>query len=309
VNRIEVVANAMSGTARRLGRDALERLVTERLGSRLAGLQIVPPAGITAALDQAFAGDADAVAVIGGDGTCRAAAERARNARGTVIFLPGGTMNLLPKRIWGESDLDAALTALGRGDVQPVALDVAELDGRLFLVAAMFGAASELTRVREAWRRTRSLGDAGRAGAEAVRTLGVLARPTVRIVEPAHVTARLPALLVTPGDATAALAPAPDTPATPALDCVGAAVRGVPGLIVIAARVLFGGDWRKDKRLVAFRSQRLVVAGRGRRLRATLDGEIVHVANPATLTFLPGGLATCGPRQPAAGEPKLEAAV
>ncbi|BCW90805.1 hypothetical protein sos41_39800 [Alphaproteobacteria bacterium SO-S41] len=306
---IEIVANALSGTASRLGRDGLEALVVETLGDQLRRLQIVQPADVRTALERAFQSDAALVAVIGGDGTCRAAAEIAHEKGRPVVFLPGGTMNLLPKRIWGELDLKAALEALARGETMPIALDVAEVDGKLFLVAAMFGAAPALTRFRETLRRTRTLRDLGRLGADAMRGLRGLGRPTVRIVEPTGVGGLMPALLVTPGNATHALAGRnPDDP-TPSLECVAATVNGWAGLAVATMRVLIGADWRNDKRLVSFNATRVSIGAPGRVMRATLDGEIVVVANPATLRFLPAGLATLGPRAAATAEPKIEAAV
>ena len=306
---IEIVANALSGTASRLGRDGLEALVVETLGDRLQRLQIAQPADIKTALSRAFHNEAAIVAVIGGDGTCRIAAEVARERNRPVVFLPGGTMNLLPKRIWGELDLKAALAALAAEEIAPVALDAAEVDGQLFLVAAMFGAAPALARFRETLRRTRTLRDLRLLGADAISGLRGLGRPTVRIVEPAGVEGLVPALLVTPGNASHALSGTGPADSTPSLECVAATVRGWAGLAVATMRVLIGGDWRNDRRLVSFNAARVSVGAPGRAMRVTLDGEITVVGNPATLSFLPAGLATLGPRAATPAEPKSVAAV
>lgn len=299
--RYAVVANAGSGAAAKLGRGALETLVRETLGARLVSIEIAAPRAVAAALDRAFAGDADAVAVIGGDGTCRSAAERARAGERPVVFLPGGTMNLLARRIWGERSLSQALEALGRGETRPVMLDAAEISGQLFLVAAMFGAAPGLTQARESFRRTQSLRGAARAAGEAMRGLRSLLRPTVQVVEPEGVSGVLPALIVTPGDASQALGGQTNDEvrqAAPSLECIAATVKGWAGVAVVALRVLMGGNWREDSRLVAFNAASVRVGARGRRLRLTLDGEVVLAANPATIRFLPAGLSALGPSGP-----------
>lgn len=103
------------------------------------------------------------VIVLGGDGTARAAAELAPRDGPPLILLPGGTLNILPKALYGDLPWPQALeAALERGVLKR--LPVARANGEAFYVAALFGGTTQLVHVREAvrdgkpltaWRRLR----------------------------------------------------------------------------------------------------------------------------------------------------------
>lgn len=95
--------------------------------------------------------DFDVVVVLGGDGTARAAAELARRDGPPLVLLPGGTLNILPKALYGDLAWEEALkAALERGVVKR--LTAGRANGDPFFVAAFFGAPTLLGRVREAVR-------------------------------------------------------------------------------------------------------------------------------------------------------------
>lgn len=109
----------------------------------------------------ARAPDFDLVVVLGGDGTARAAASLAPRDCPPLVLLPGGTLNILPKVLYGELDWSAALkAALERGVVKR--LPAGKANGEHFFVAAMFGAPTVLARVREAAREGKFLKAIGR---------------------------------------------------------------------------------------------------------------------------------------------------
>jgi len=100
--------------------------------------------------------DFDVVIVLGGDGTARAAAELARRDSPPLVLLPGGTLNILPKALYGDLPWAEALSAaLERGVVKR--LTAGRANGEPFYVAALFGAPTLLGRVREAVREGRFL--------------------------------------------------------------------------------------------------------------------------------------------------------
>jgi diacylglycerol kinase family enzyme len=100
--------------------------------------------------------DFDVIIVLGGDGTARAVAELAPRDGPPMILLPGGTLNVLPKALYGELSWQEALkAALERGKVQRLASGTA--NGKPFFVAAIFGAPTLLARAREAVREGRYL--------------------------------------------------------------------------------------------------------------------------------------------------------
>ena len=139
-----VVVNQMAHSA---GNGAKDRLL-----DILADLN-VSPQEIYLSVDDLSAdavANADVIVVLGGDGTARAAA--AAFADGPpLVLLPGGTLNVLPHALYGDLLWpDALQAALTRGRV--TRLVGGEANGKVFFVAAQFGAPTLFARVREAVR-------------------------------------------------------------------------------------------------------------------------------------------------------------
>jgi diacylglycerol kinase family enzyme len=100
----------------------------------------------------ALADQLDAVVVAGGDGTVACAAQIMHGKTDIPLgVLPFGTVNLLAKDLrLPIGDTAAAVAALAGGRMQ--AIDVAEVNGHLFLCAAMLGLPTHLGRHREHMR-------------------------------------------------------------------------------------------------------------------------------------------------------------
>lgn len=112
----------------------------------------------------ARARDFDVIIVLGGDGTARAAAALAPRDGPPLVLLPGGTLNILPKALYGDLPWPQALSAaLERGVEKRMPAGTA--NGERFFVAAMFGSPTVLARVREAAREGQLLTAVGRMGA------------------------------------------------------------------------------------------------------------------------------------------------
>jgi diacylglycerol kinase family enzyme len=104
----------------------------------------------------ARASDFDVIIVLGGDGTARAAAELAPRDGPPLVLLPGGTLNILPKALYGELAWPEALkAALERGVEKRLPLGRA--NGEAFYVAALFGGTTMLVHAREAVREGKPL--------------------------------------------------------------------------------------------------------------------------------------------------------
>lgn len=100
--------------------------------------------------------DFDVIIVLGGDGTARAAAELAPRDCPPLVLLPGGTLNILPKALYGDLAWPEALAAaVDRGVVKR--LPVGRANGEAFYVAALFGGTTQLVHVREAVREGKPL--------------------------------------------------------------------------------------------------------------------------------------------------------
>jgi len=149
VKRIDVVANIASGS---VGPDApaiAERLLAEH------GVSGVVHAPTTSELGDCLRtvidNGPDAVLVLAGDGTARAAAEMAGPDGPLIAPLPGGTMNMLPRALYGDRDWQAAMTACLEGGEARM-ISGGEVGGRLFFVAAILGSPALWATAREAAR-------------------------------------------------------------------------------------------------------------------------------------------------------------
>lgn len=152
VKRIDIVANIASGSVGPDAPDIAERLLAEY---GVSGVVHAPqPGELTDCLRAVIDGAPDAVLVIAGDGTARAAAEMAGPDGPLIAPLPGGTMNMLPRALYGERDWQAAMTAcLESGEARMVS--GGEVGGRLFFVAAILGSPALWATAREAAREGR----------------------------------------------------------------------------------------------------------------------------------------------------------
>lgn len=153
--RVAVVLNRSAGSL--LGREEAEAEVAGHLAGAGLDATIVPdhPDGLGARLDGAVAHGAEAVVVGGGDGTIAAAAARLMGTGIALGILPLGTMNMLAKDLGIPLSLRAAAEALARGTVR--AIDVADVNGQVYLCNAVIGSPSWLGRHRERHRGRTSM--------------------------------------------------------------------------------------------------------------------------------------------------------
>ena len=91
----------------------------------------------------------------GGDGTIAAAGARLKGTGIALGILPLGTMNMLAKDLGIPLGLDAAALALAQGEIREI--DVAEVNGHVFLCNSVIGSPSWLGRHRERQRGRASL--------------------------------------------------------------------------------------------------------------------------------------------------------
>ena len=98
----------------------------------------------------------DAIIVLGGDGTARAAAELAPRNGPPLILLPGGTLNILPKALYGDRNWQDALAAVLERGVER-RLPVGRANGEAFYVAGLFGPTTLLALARESVREGKPL--------------------------------------------------------------------------------------------------------------------------------------------------------
>jgi diacylglycerol kinase family enzyme len=155
VRKVSCLVNEASGSVPQDGGALLERCLKE------AGYDVVvfriEEGKLRETLDALSAAKPSHIVIWGGDGTVNATVERFRATKTTLIALPGGTMNLLHKRLnWQDLTLGEIPTLLQTGVERTMTLG--EAGGEVFSVAAMAGALTEVARSREALRQGDVLG-------------------------------------------------------------------------------------------------------------------------------------------------------
>jgi diacylglycerol kinase family enzyme len=285
-----VVANANSGAASLLGETALHALVTELLGPNLHSCEIAESEFVAMALERAFSSCADVIVIIGGDGTCRAGAGLARKTGKNVAFLPGGTMNLLPGRHWPGLDLAASLKALAQGEYELTTMDIGQVNEEIFLIAAAFGAAPALARLREAHRASDTFTQSITNLLKIPQVLPHILRPSARVEAKGVSRRHLSALAIVLGNADFALG-RPDTDSeSHTFECVAAEVTSPWAFVTVMARAFFDSNWRNDAKVTTALIKQGKVFSRSRSIAMTLDGEVTRLASPAKVQIVVNGL-------------------
>ena len=288
--RVVMLINPLSGSVGpNAAEEALEILSRYACETTVVSLE---PGSFEAQIQAAFDEKPDALFVLAGDGTAGTIASRAGPDGPLVAPLPGGTMNMLPKALYGSSDWKTALkVSLEEGLAHDIAGgEVADGDvRRAFFCAAVFGApalwapareAIRLRRLRLAWlyaRRALKRAFTGRLRyaldnqperrAEALVLIGPMISKAI------DEDAGLEAAAMNPKDA-------------------GEAFR-------LAAHALFD-DWRLDPAVSTRPARRVRLRARSR-IAAVIDGEPLLLHHEASVRFLPKAFRALAP-VPAAAE-------
>ena len=175
--RIWLVVNDASGSNDEQARSELQRWCGE------AGFAVERTIEFPAealpdgpALDRAGIGT---VAVFAGDGTVNALLGGLSGWGGAVLVLPGGTMNLLYRRLHGNREMASALHLAAAGKAKRVRPRVIATGGEAAFVDLLAGPGTRWYEVREAMREADVLGIAdttARALGETLGTPGIICR-------------------------------------------------------------------------------------------------------------------------------------
>lgn len=271
--RVAAVLNTSSGGCDETAQGKI-RAVFDRAGLAHATIKTVTSGEIDAALDEAIAA-CDVLVLLGGDGTVRTAADKCGAAGIPLIPLPGGTMNMLAKALYGSVGWEQALsTTLAEPRVRTVSGGKAE--GRPFYCVAILGAPALWADAREAVRRgnlvaavarsvtamrrgggnrlSYQMGDARTGSAEAVAVICPLVSRS-----PTSDEQTLEAAALDPETAAAAFR--------------------------LAMHAMFD-DWRYDPSVKLAKVTTITVTGHGR-IPVILDGETMKVGRAVSITFQP----------------------
>jgi len=302
-----VVLNARSGTAAQAG------VTPERLRELFAAANL--PVEIDADMERplseriakAVASRAEVIVAAGGDGTITAVATALAGTRKTLAFLPLGTANLLARDLRVPLDIEAAVAALG--EMTPRRIDVAEVNGRVFLHKAVLGLAPALAVERERLRERFGLRE--RIGflflflkrLTRPRNLAVLLRPEGKPV--VRVRARAIAVGNNSYDEGLGLFFSRSR-----LDGGRLTIYALSRLDLFDfVRLVIGmalGRWRDDETLTISEARHVVIASRRRLLHVMVDGEVEKLRPPLRFRIRPLALSVLAPAAEPASEPGVE---
>lgn len=150
MKRTLLITNTNSGSAG--GVD--EQSVVSSL--RLAGLDIVEmrvlPEQDLPSQKQLDDKSIEIVAIVSGDGTISSLYAKLAKWGGAILVLPGGTMNLLSRRLHGDVSLDVLLESLSKGELVPKQIALIAVAEKHILTGLTIGPSTRWAEVREGMR-------------------------------------------------------------------------------------------------------------------------------------------------------------
>ncbi|HUH22572.1 MAG TPA: diacylglycerol kinase family protein [Brevundimonas sp.] len=284
LNRVTVLVNPLSGSVGPGAVAEVEALLAEY--DCAATVTALEGGRIIEQIDAALAEAPDALFVLAGDGTARSVAARA-GAKGPLVApLPGGTMNMLPKALYGTADWKLALRrALEEGAPLPVAGGVVE--GEAFYCAAILGSPALWAPAREAMRTGKVK--------QALRH----ARQALKRAFTGRIRFSLDGGQKRPAEALVLISPmisrVMDAPV--GLEAAAMTTSDAAQAFRLAARALFD-DWRHDPNVTTRPARWITVSARSK-IPAVIDGEPMLLGRDASISFLPRAFMALAPLPPA----------
>ena len=283
LNRIALVVNEAAGTASSTDVPLLEERVKQALPGTEVNVTSVAPQDLETALDDAFAQEPDVVVVFGGDGTARAAAKRALATQVPIAPLPGGTMNVLAKLVFGHADLAQAIQDLPT--CRLTSLDVGVVGSEPFFLSAAFGFAGPLARFRESMRPPRRFGSAISAAVTCMRSLGPSLRGGIRWRRAGAKWHHAQTLVVALGSMDRVLTPEEEEMHTgERLQAAALRLKSFWDVAKLGGDAVRLRDWRELNQVTLVSARRVELELHSKRPLAVLDGEPIRLSQATEVT-------------------------
>ena len=221
--------------------------------------------------------------VLGGDGTIRTAAEACAEKGSYLIPLAGGTMNMLPRALYGNVSWEEALKKTLTAPSTKV-LSGGRVANKRFFIAAIVGAPALWTQPRESMREG-NIADAIKKGSVAFRRM-FEAKVQYLISGGAKGEAEGVALICP-------LISEEMSDSDQALEAAIIDVESAAEVIGLATTAAFG-KWRDDRNILLTKTKRVNVQS-SKEIPATLDGEKVNLGRSAEIDFVSRALTVLVP--------------
>ena len=262
----------------------------QKIFSIVTGLGIVEPkvwCGEAKEMKRSFAEAAgqklEVLIVLGGDGTIRTAAEACAEKRSYLIPLPGGTMNMLPRALYGNVSWEEALKKTLTVPSTKV-LSAGRIANQRFFIAAIVGAPALWTQPRESMREG-NIADAIKKGTAAFRRM--FETKVQYLISGGPKGEAEGVTLICP------LISKEMSESEQALEAAIIDVENAAEVIGFATTAAFG-KWRDDKNILLTKTRRVNVQS-SKEIPATLDGEKVNLGRSAEIDFVSNALTVLVP--------------
>ena len=216
----------------------------------------------------------EVLVVLGGDGTIRTAAEACAKEGPYLIPLPGGTMNMLPRALYGDVSWEDALENTLNAPSAKV-LSGGRIADKQFFIAAIVGAPALWAEARESIREG-DIGDAIEKGSVAFRNMF---ETKVQYLISGEIKGEAEAVvLICP------LISEEMSDSEQALEAAFIDVESATEVIGLATAAAFG-KWRDDRNILLTKTKRVAVHS-SKDIPAILDGERVNLGRSAEINFV-----------------------
>jgi diacylglycerol kinase family enzyme len=262
----------------------------QKIFSILTRAGIVEPkvwCGEAKEMERSFAESAgqklEVLIVLGGDGTIRTAAEVCAEKGPYLIPLPGGTMNMLPRALYGDVAWEESLENTLAAPSLKV-LSGGRIAGKQFLIAAIVGAPAFLAEPRESMREG-NIVDAIEKGSVAFRKMF---ETKIQYLISGEIKGEARAVaLICP------LISKEMSDSEQAFEVAIIDVESAAEVVRVATTAAFG-KWRDDRNILLTKTKRVDVQS-SKDIPATLDGERVNLGRSAEINFVSRALTVLVP--------------
>lgn len=262
----------------------------QKMLSILTGAGVVEPkvwCGEAKEMERFFAEAAgqklEVLIVLGGDGTIRTAADACAEKGSYLIPLPGGTMNMLPRALYGNVSWEEALKKTLTAPSTKV-LSAGRVSNKRFFIAAIVGAPALWTQPRESMREG-NIADAIKKGSVAFRRM--FEAKVQYLISGGAKGETEGVVLICP------LISEEMSDSEQALEAATIDVESAAEVIGLATTAAFG-KWRDDKNILLTKTKRVNVQS-SKEIPATLDGEQVNLGRSAEIDFVSKALTVLVP--------------